>query len=118
MNKIFAGICVFILVAVFITAGCVSEPAKDPVIGTWIMDTQDDFIRYYEYVFNSDLTGAERIRTIGSDEIFMEDTYTWYQHNNSFITTFDSDADIHVTLTLSKDGKTLTDDHGYTYHKK
>ena len=128
MKKIFVIFGVAVLFAVLVTAGCVSgdipDPnqgglsVSDPVVGTWHMAVEDDYVRYYDYLFSSDLTGKETLYYKETNEILSEETFTWIRINDSYRVTYDSDHDIHEVFGLSKDGKVLSlDKYNFTFHK-
>ncbi|HJJ27911.1 MAG TPA: hypothetical protein O0X70_00790 [Methanocorpusculum sp.] len=124
MKKVVICLLAAVLTAVLVCAGCVSDSGSssggfsDPVLGTWKMDTESDFVRYYAYTFNNDLTGKEVIADCETDEVFSEDEFTWIIHNDTYKTEPASQTtNKGEQFTISADGKVLTDTHGYTYHK-
>lgn len=127
MKKRIAGIFAAGLCLLIISAGCVSAPAastastgiSDQVIGVWTMDLGDDYVRYYEYQFNSDLTGKEILYAKNNSKKLDETSFTWVRINDTYKATYNDNPDQYEELTISKDGKKLTDEkYNFTYHKK
>ena len=93
-----------ILLAVVFASGCTSTPdTVDPVIGTWISDSNAADI----FILNADGTGTDTYEGQNSTNVY---NITWVYERDAY------QLDFPDTGTLSSDEKTLTMDYGTVFN--
>jgi len=101
MNKL--AILFLILLAIVFASGCTSNAdTSDPVIGTWISNSNAADV----FVLNADGTGTDTYESQNTTKVY---NVTWVYDGDYYL------LDYPDTCTLSADGKTLTMDYGTVF---